>query len=1053
MLEDLSTVVEKSRCGSSMVDTKTSFKVPQERTVAHDFTFGHWSAALDHPLSSIFGTFDSATDVLTPDAYKIISEKELIIEEYATCGASARKTLEAAFNSKKFKYIDAISERCKSGKIQADFYVTVVNFQSVLSNRVLSQDEVEELCMRYRTAHKIKCCLLDHGVKMFDEDEAQKDISETRAIFSNIDIDWDKLAKDTDNHFSKELYTSWHQPLDAEWVSETIKKELTESWSEAFHRTNKEARLSEAKTRVEAYMTEASKGPRRNPLQMSSVVKMPLVDVKLSTKTTSFIDSTTGMRPAPPSVTATPASKLWRKALIDVMGSELDPTLNEDISKELLRVETEETMTDRPFEETEYSHKSKYRRVVVQNDDAELQVELAKLGVNGKVLRDDEAVKEHRKATKTPFSIEHNVQDIGEFINDYSEWFEECNYMMDHEAMRSVLSLIIKGLNMAGGAAHDQVMKASFKITRMKGFRWAYFLSSIAQELTLSMKQNCKKDEYIMKRLKDFNAFLLIKPTRSQSHIFWSLLIPKGEVNDINQSTVFRTMEDCGNCYVTEFSSMSKSKLVNWIKAEASFVSLVATFSELYKQPLWEDEPLSPNIKRHVNASMLILLSDKHQVEEVVTMSRYVFMEGFVSKPILPRPDKMITKMSVKPRSRLEVYFLKRLITSIEKINSQRGFQMGREGNEVTWSGLFDLISGNPVPNVYVLINLFYLGYLKNKEQSPEKNVSGKLLTKILEYEDILPEVSQHLGLEDPVVEALKKHLKCMIKEGLESRMLNEGKPDQVGEKVEDMSRQMESLREEVRGLREKNERVGSENDVLKKKMQEIMEENEKLKDRLKATEDATKQQDENLVEVQKKQEHWVKEQGNQIDDFKEIMRQQEKEQKMKMKKEVVQVLKEKEDVVRGIVEKKQCVVAFGVKQKEHSTKVERKREEMEIAKKIVGHVEDEAVEDIEDVYRLGQYKEGKLRPLKIKFRSQQAASKVIQRAWKLSGSEEYGKVWIREDLSEDERAKRGELYQESKEKNGQRTEEEKANFYWRVLDGRLRKWFKAKMISEVKVC
>lgn len=106
------------------------------------------------------------------------------------------------------------------------------------------------------------------------------------------------------------------------------------------------------------------------------------------------------------------------------------------------------------------------------------------------------------------------------------------------------------------------------------------FCFFFGQELTLSTRQNCKNDEFIVKRLKDFNVFLLIKPTRAQSHIFGSLMIPKSEVKELCDSTVFRSVEDCGNCLITGFSSMSKSKLVNWVNAEATFVTMMGVFCE-----------------------------------------------------------------------------------------------------------------------------------------------------------------------------------------------------------------------------------------------------------------------------------------------------------------------------------------------------------------------------------------------------------------------------------------------------------------------------------------
>lgn len=127
---------------------------------------------MDHELSVIYGRIDSSTDRLTPDNYKFLSDKEVIVEEYSTVAGSSRHSLESSFNAKKIKYLDAVSERSAKTEIHTDFKVTVTSYQSVLSNKPLTQNEVEKLCMRYRTAQKIKRCPLDYGVRMHDDDDA-----------------------------------------------------------------------------------------------------------------------------------------------------------------------------------------------------------------------------------------------------------------------------------------------------------------------------------------------------------------------------------------------------------------------------------------------------------------------------------------------------------------------------------------------------------------------------------------------------------------------------------------------------------------------------------------------------------------------------------------------------------------------------------------------------------------------------------------------------------------------------------------------------------------
>lgn len=142
---------------------------------------------------------------------------------------------------------------------------------------------------------------------------------------------------------------------------------------------------------------------------------------------------------------------------------------------------------------------------------------------------------------------------------------------------------------------------------------------------------------------------------------------------------------------------------------------------------------------------------------------------------------------------------------------------------------------------------------------------------------------------------------------------------------------------------------------------------------------------------------------------------------------------------------RRESVIVFGLKEKVIKSKFERENDELKRAKELIGKVDDdntELQEEIEEVYRLGKYEEGRDRPLKIRLKTQIAAGKVLSRTWKLTQTDLYKDVWIREDLNEEERTRRNELSKEAKEKNQQRSETEKNEFFWRILDGKIKKWY-----------
>ena len=74
-------------------------------------------------------------------------------------------------------------------------------------------------------------------------------------------------------------------------------------------------------------------------------------------------------------------------------------------------------------------------------------------------------------------------------------------------------------------------------------------------------------------------------------------------------------------------------------------------------------------------------------------------------------------------------------------------------------------------------------------------------------------------------------------------------------------------------------------------------------------------------------------------------------------------------------------------------------------------------------------------------MRSKVAAENILARTGKPSEIEEYKDVWIKLDMTEEERKKERELRREAKEKNEKRTEIEEKEHYWRVMDARSKKW------------
>lgn len=197
-------------------------------------------------------------------------------------------------------------------------------------------------------------------------------------------------------------------------------------------------------------------------------------------------------------------------------------------------------------------------------------------------------------------------------------------------------------------------------------------------------------------------------------------------------------------------------------------------------------------------------------------------------------------------------------------------------------------------------------------------------------------------------------------------------------------------------------------------------------------------------VEMNKQKEAWKAEDQKDKQGFRELMNQQIKEQQQGIEKRVVNVIKNKESLVRDIADKKKCVILFGIREEKITVKADRVEYDNNKIMSVLDKLNDDGWlrNELVEHTRLGKYEDGKDRPIKLKFNTQAAAEFMLYSSWKLHSYEELKKVFIRRNMSEEEREKLREMITEAKDRNEERSEEEKEQFFWRVRHEKLVKWF-----------
>ena len=247
-----------------------------------------------------------------------------------------------------------------------------------------------------------------------------------------------------------------------------------------------------------------------------------------------------------------------------------------------------------------------------------------------------------------------------------------------------------------------------------------------------------------------------------------------------------------------------------------------------------------------------------------------------------------------------------------------------------------------------------------------------------------------------------------------------------------ELREEMVSLRKELRKANMMNVQLQEENAQLMKQLQNEAEEVRKCKEEVHNSVKIVKEQNTVWTEVQKENK----------ESFKKIMESQRKDNE-EIKNKVVSVIKEKEKLVRDTVDKVKTIVIFGVQEEDIVNKIERENKEKEKVRevmKVVVEDDEQTSNMMEEIHRIGKFEKGKDRPIKVKFTTQVKAEEVLNNTWRLAGKEKFKKVWINKDMDEEERKLLKELVEQTKQKNQDRTEEEKLRYYYQVRDLKIRK-------------
>lgn len=696
------------------------------RKLNHDFTFAIFSDSTDQPMRSFFKIQNDGNDNVTPDIIMKIGNRMYVFEFATSRNESA---ISRVFETKRFTYESALKTRLLNRENPGEdlycfFGILVVAGDRVCTNMRIPIALVNELCARFRCAQSIMLMAEKDGARFGEDNLSQLEISIKSQLSSlQYDLNPDDCGV---RGFTKDIV----EPKDSKNdVASKAASYYIYCVKESMKTISNDTPILQDPSLDDDYLnkwlTKMSHGRRQD---LKSVVKIPFVSLSQRYEL-----------PSPASSDSIYAT-LWNLVITTycMNGDSFLISTDEDIS----RVEDIALSDYDPEEEARLKNDRKCYHRIRLDYDIDVETELAKVGVEGKHHKTNEIIKEYRDSKKTSLALNVDTQDIDSFILD-KVVFSEVSQSLDHETTISLIRLALEPYE--NYPRHG--LNALTWITKTQIFQWCDMVSDIGLELAISIKQHCRRKEFVFKQLKNYPVWMLIKPTNTESHIFVSFMFGEDSVDLESEGSCFKDLMDMGTYKCTEFVSFDESKITNLVKAAPFLITQIAQWSRYY-EILYDKPELDHNAWSMIKLSLLVHLDDKHSTEEAMTLMRYVCMERFSSLPKLSN-YKMIEKIPDQIRSRLQAWASLKLLNEMKKGRYKATIRVDEAGarriEKLVWENLENPYLGHRLNDPRLLIELFYIGYAKNKDEKSNPNQDFSLVRKILKYEEELLKTNHEL--------------------------------------------------------------------------------------------------------------------------------------------------------------------------------------------------------------------------------------------------------------------------------------------------------------------
>ncbi|AHH60917.1 RNA-dependent RNA polymerase [Cumuto virus] len=713
-------------------DLAASYTPDEMRTFPHDFTFGLITSQTDKRFDEIFPKIEDGYDDKTPDLFLNDNEATILLE-FTTTRIDNFNVMKRKIDEKSYKYKEAFQMRInKMRNTNIDkkygFSPIVVSDTRIAhsSDIIIPSVIIDELCARYRFSINVVDMAVKAGLKLGETEMDQLKIDILTSIKSIKPI----YQEESDNPSIKIPFTKKRMITD-DVSSSDARKESVKVYKRLLTKSLKEVERKENKDDKADIWAKMLKNNIGSRVDQKAILQLPGIIPPYNNNENwkpnqSFESDVYG--------------RLWDRAIEELSTTEWNFELSDEERIELAMRDGSEEM-----EKIDNKKRRQYKRVKLQlNDDQ--KVEFAKVGVQAKALSKDPEVQQYRESKRDGFSLNVCTLDIEKYINGS----QTIHTMDSNESLNPVMLLIDKAMGIHN-EDKEESLRLFDRLSKDSEYLWCQFISDVGTELCISLKQNVGHNEFVLKKLRFWDAYILIKPTNSESHIFYSILIRKNGSFNCTPIGISKEPIEYSEYYIYPWMSYSISKLVNCVKAESFFMTMASQWSRYYDittiRGIEKEE-----VRRMMKLCLLVHLEDKPKTEEIFTLFRYISMEKF--SLVKTNNTKMLDKMPEIVWSRLQVWVICKLINCMLSPNYEPTVTeddlTGTHRMERLWNNMINPYTGEKLLKPAKLVELYYVGYATNKDAKAWENTEFDLVKKIVKYELELQNVRpQYCGIEE----------------------------------------------------------------------------------------------------------------------------------------------------------------------------------------------------------------------------------------------------------------------------------------------------------------